>query len=320
MLNFARQEVEAGPVAAPSSGKSDRPTLAILGEMFPADPMVIGSMLAPMELAAGPVLPAREWREMYAALDCSAVAAIHPFYTATMREFDAAGRPSIGSAPVGYEGTASWLESVGEVFGVSKSKVSKAKNAILPNIKNSLKDHKLKGRITVSGYEGSELIVARLLSESGIDVPYVGTACPRTQMAEQDAEWLESKGAVVKFRASLEDDISAAEAFEPDLAIGTTPLVQHFKQKGKSALYFTNLVSARPLMGQAGAGSFNQLINGVLNNSDKMQSLQNFFEGVGSDDTSGVWENEPNVRPEFRAQNQKKLEKAARAAKAQEMI
>ena len=51
-----------------------------------------------------------------------------------------------------------------------------------------------------------------------------------------------------------------------------------------------------------------------------MQSLQNFFEGVGSGDTSGVWEGEPNLRPEFRAQNQKKLEKAARAAKAQEMI
>ena len=93
--------------------------------------------------------------------------------TATMREFDAAGRPSIGSAPVGYEGTASWLESVGEVFGVSKAKISKAKNAVLPNIKKSLKENKLKGRITVSGYEGSELIVARLLSESGIDVPYV---------------------------------------------------------------------------------------------------------------------------------------------------
>ena len=127
MLNFARQEVEAGPVAAPSSGKSDRPTLAILGEMFPADPMVIGSMLAPMELAAGPVLPAREWREMYAALDCSAVAAIHPFYTATMREFDAAGRPSIGSAPVGYEGTASWLESVGEVSSLKIKSIKSKK-------------------------------------------------------------------------------------------------------------------------------------------------------------------------------------------------
>ena len=86
MLNFARQEVEAGPVQAPKGGKQDRPTVAMLGEMFPADPMMIGAMLAPMGLGAGPVLPAREWREMYAALDCGAVAAIHPFYTSTIRE------------------------------------------------------------------------------------------------------------------------------------------------------------------------------------------------------------------------------------------
>jgi hypothetical protein len=50
-----------------------------------------------MGLAAGPVVPTREWRELYAALDCAAVAAIHPFYTASFREFEAAGRPS--SAP-----------------------------------------------------------------------------------------------------------------------------------------------------------------------------------------------------------------------------
>jgi len=37
------------------------------------------------------------------------------------------------------------------------------------------------GRITLSGYEGSELLVARLLVESGADVRYVGTACPRTR-------------------------------------------------------------------------------------------------------------------------------------------
>ena len=36
--------------------------------------------------------PTREWRELYAALDCAAVAAIHPFYTASFREFEAAGR------------------------------------------------------------------------------------------------------------------------------------------------------------------------------------------------------------------------------------
>ena len=78
MLNFARQEVEAGPVQSPKGGKNDRPTIAMLGEMFPADPMVIGAMLDPMGLAAGPVLPAREWRELYAALDCEAVAAHTP--------------------------------------------------------------------------------------------------------------------------------------------------------------------------------------------------------------------------------------------------
>ncbi len=41
--------------------------------------MMIGAMLAPMGLAAGPVVPCREWRELYAALDSGVCAAIHPF-------------------------------------------------------------------------------------------------------------------------------------------------------------------------------------------------------------------------------------------------
>jgi len=78
--------------------------------MFPADPVIIGQMLAPMGLAVGPSVPTREWRELYAALDCAAVAAIHPFYTASIREFEAAGRSIVGSAPVGLEGTQEWLQ------------------------------------------------------------------------------------------------------------------------------------------------------------------------------------------------------------------
>ena len=35
------------------------------------------------------------------------------------------------------------------------------------------------------------LLVARLLVESGAEVPYVGTACPRTKHAEADRDWLE---------------------------------------------------------------------------------------------------------------------------------
>jgi len=320
MLNYARAEVEAGPVQAPVGGKSDRPSVTLLGEMFPADPVVIGRLLDPLGLAVGPVVPCREWREQYAALDCGAVAAIHPFYTAAIREFEAAGRPIVGSAPVGHDGTAAWLAGIGAAFGLPADKIAAAQNAILPAIKGALAAAPIKGRVTLSGYEGSELLVARLLIESGAEVPYVGTACPRTKHSEADRDWLEAHGAKVVYRASLEDDCAAMEAMQPDLAIGTTPVVQKAKELGIPGLYFTNLISARPLMGPAGAGSLAEVINAAIANKDRMDKMRDFFEAVGTGDTAGVWEGDPNLRPDFRAQHQKKLDKQARAAKAQEMI
>ena len=320
MLNYARKEIEAGPVAAPLGGKSDRPTVSLLGEMFPADPVMIGAMLAPMGLAAGPVVPTREWRELYSALDCGAVAAIHPFYTAAIREFEAAGRPILGSAPVGYDGTAAWMAGIGDIFGLAADQVAAAQNAFLPAIKGALAAKPINGRITLSGYEGSELLVARLLIESGAEIPYVGTACPKTPWSAADAAWLEAKGVQVKFRASLEDDCAAMEAFQPNLAIGTTPVVQKAKELAIPGLYFTNLISARPLMGPAGAGSLAEVVNAAIAGKERMDKMRDFFEGVGEGDTAGVWEGAPNLRPDFRAAHQKKLDKMARAAKAQEMI
>ncbi len=320
MLNYARKEIEAGPVQAPEGGTSDRPTVTLLGEMFPADPMIIGAMLAPMGLAVGPTVPCREWRELYAALDCGAVAAIHPFYTAAIREFEAAGRAVVGSAPVGHDGTAAWLRGIGEAFGLPAERIAAAQNAFLPAIKGALAGSPIDGTITLSGYEGSELLVARLLIESGANVPYVGTACPRTPWNEADAEWLRAKGATVKFRASLEDDCAAMEGVKPDLAIGTTPVVQKAKQLAIPALYFTNLISARPLMGPAGAGSLAEVVNAAIAGKARMEHMRAFFEGVGTGDTAGVWEGDPNLRPDFRALNQKKIERQQKAAKAAEMI
>jgi 3,8-divinyl chlorophyllide a/chlorophyllide a reductase subunit Y len=320
MLAYARSEIEAGPVAAPAAGRSDRPTVTLLGEMFPADPMMIGAMLAPMGLAAGPVVPCREWRELYAALDSGVVAAIHPFYTAAIREFQAAGRKIVGSAPVGHDGTMDWLAAIGDAYGVAAGQVAAAQNAFGPAIKGALAANPIKGRITLSGYEGSELLVARLLIESGAEVPYVGTACARNEWSAADREWLEAKGCVVKYRASLEDDLAAMEAFKPDLAVGTTPVVQKAKERAIPSLYFTNLISARPLMGPAGAGSLAQVVNAAMGNKTRMEGMKAFFEGVGSADTAGIWEGAPNLRPDFRAIHQKKLDKAAKAAKAEEMI
>ncbi|WP_233718318.1 chlorophyllide a reductase subunit Y [Jiella avicenniae] len=293
MLAYARGEAEEGPVAAPAGGRNERPSVALLGEMFPADPMVIGRLLAPMGLAAGPVVPTREWRELYAALDCTVAAAIHPFYTASIREFEMAGRPVVGSAPVGVEGTAEWLSRIGEAAAVPASRVATAQNAILPAIRGALAGSPVRGRITLSGYEGSELLVARLLVESGADVRYVGTACPKTPWSAADREWLEARGVHVKFRASLEDDLAAFAEFSPDLAIGTTPVVQTAKQSGTPALYFTNLISSRPLMGPAGAGSLAEVINGAIGGKPRFDRMKAFFEGVGEGYASGIWEDVP---------------------------
>ncbi len=315
MLKYAREEVEQGPVAAPRE-KSDKPTITLLGEMFPADPVGIGMMLEPLGLAAGPVVPTREWRELYGALDCAAVAAIHPFYTASVREFQAAGRKVIGSAPVGAEGTAAWLDAIGDACGVKQSQIDAAKDTFTGAIRGALAANPINGRITVSGYEGSELLVARLLIESGADVPYVGTACPKTQWSDPDREWLEAKGVRVNFRASLEEDIAAIAEFGPDLAIGTTPVVQHAKQKAIPSLYFTNLISARPLMGPAGAGSLAQVINAAMANKARMDTMSEFFEGVGTGHTSGVWEDTPMDRPKFKAKYAALNEAARKAAEA----
>ena len=64
----------------------------------------------------------------------------------------------MSSAPVGYEGTASWLERLGNSLNLSEEKVGKSKELVLPLIKESLKEQKLNGSITLSGYEGSELL------------------------------------------------------------------------------------------------------------------------------------------------------------------
>jgi chlorophyllide a reductase subunit Y len=319
MLRYARSEAEQGPVQAPRGGRSARPTVTLVGEMFPADPMGIAVMLDPLGLAPGPVVPTREWRELYAALDGAVVAAIHPFYTASFREFEAAGRPIVGSAPVGYEGTAAWLAAIGAACGVEPERIAAAQNRVLPVIKAALARAPIEGRITLSGYEGSELLVGRLLVESGADLRYVGTACPRTRWSEPDRDWLEAKGVRVQYRASLEQDLAAVHEFEPDLAIGTTPVVQKAKELAIPALYFTNLISARPLMGPAGAGSLAQVVNAALGNKARFDEMTAFFAGVGTGDAGGVWEDVPVARPEFREQYQRKLARKAKSRKAEEM-
>ncbi|WP_439549505.1 chlorophyllide a reductase subunit Y [Falsiroseomonas sp.] len=318
MLRYARNEAEAGPVARPRQMVDGERTVALIGELFPADPMGVGAMLAPMGLALAPQTPAREWRDLYAALDCEVAAAVHPFYTASIREFRAAGRPVVGSGPVGLEGTEAWLAAIGRAAGIPDSVVDIAKQRALPAIKAALAASPIKARVTVSGYEGSELLVARLLSEAGAEVPYVGTACPRTEWSEADRQWLEARGTHVQYRASLEQDVAAMRDAKPDLALGTTPLVQKAKELGIPALYFTNMVSARPLFGPAGAGSMAAIVAAQTKGRERFSRMVSFFEGVGTPDGAGYgFKDKPVDPPGFR-DRQRKLRLAK--AKAEESV
>ncbi len=323
MLKYARTEAMAGPVQAPRGGRSDKPTITLLGEMFPADPVIIGRMLEPMGLAAGPTVPTREWRELYGALDCAVVAAIHPFYTASIREFETAGRPIVGSAPVGHDGTEAWLQAIGQAAQVPQARIDAVKNAMLPVIRAALSKSPIKGRITLSGYEGSELLVGRLLVESGADLRYVGSACARSAWSEADCQWLQAHGVRVQYRASLEQDLAAMHEFEPDLAIGTTPVVQAAKELSIPGLYFTNLISARPLMGPAGAGSLATVINAAMGNKARFDTMKAFFGQTGVGHAAGVWESSsglPADRPDFKAETRRLLAKTLKKRKAEEMI
>ena len=319
MLRYAREEAMAGPVAQPRQARAGLPTISLLGEMFPADPVIIGQMLAPMGLSVGATVPTREWRELYSALDCTAVAAIHPFYTASVREFQAAGRPIVGSAPVGIDGTHDWLGAIGQACGIAADKIALARNQTLAAMRGLLAQARIKGRITLSGYEGSELLVARLLIECGAEVPYVGSACPATPWNAHDAAWLQAKGVQVQFRASLEQDIAAVREFKPQLAIGTTPVVQAAKEACIPSLYFTNLISARPLMGAAGVGSLIQVVSAAIGNQARFDAMKDFFGSVGAGDEAGVWQEQPVMHPEFKADMRRMAEKKRKKAKAEEM-
>ncbi len=311
MLKYARLEAEQGPVARPRNLTATGPTVTLIGELFPADPVGIGALLAPMGLSVAPQLPSREWRDLYACLDSVVAAAVHPFYVASVREFKAAGRPVVGSGPVGVEGTAAWLESVGKAAGIAPETIEEAKARALPAIRAALEANPIKARITVSGYEGSELLVARLMVEAGADVPYVGTACPRTEWSDADREWLEARGTHIQYRASIEQDIAAMKDAKPDLAIGTTPLVQKAKELAIPAIYFTNMVSARPLFGAAGAGALAGIVAAQTKGKARFAEMNDFFGAVGSGEACGYgWTGVP-VEPESARKRRELARKAA---------
>lgn len=206
----------------------------------------------------------------------------------------------------------------GSACCVYPPRIGAATDQAVAAIRAALARHPIQARVTVSGYEGSELLVARLLIEAGAEVPHIGTALPRTEWSEPDRTGLEARGAHVQYRASLEQDLAAMREVRPDLALGTTPLVQVAKEQGVPALYFTNMVSARPLFGPAGAGALAGIVAAQTRQSGRFSRMVSFFEGVGARDAAGYgFAGKPVDPPGFR-ERQRKLR--AMRAKADEAV
>ena len=103
----------------------------------------------------------------------------------------------------------------------------------------------------------------------------------------------------------------------PDLAIGTTPLVQKAKEMGIPALYYTNMVSARPLFGAAGAGALAAIVQAQIKGVGRFGRMVEFFEGVGTGPSLGYGtQGVPVEPPGSRERYKKSLAARARAVEA----
>ena len=136
MLEYAREEVEQGPVQAPRGGRSERPTVTLIGEMFPGR----SGRHRHDAGAAGPRRRSGRADARMARALCGArlrggrrdPSVLHRIASANSM---LAGRKIVGSAPVGHDGTEAWLEAIGTACNVARDKIDAAKNRFLPMIK-----------------------------------------------------------------------------------------------------------------------------------------------------------------------------------------
>jgi 3,8-divinyl chlorophyllide a/chlorophyllide a reductase subunit Y len=87
-------------------------------------------------------------------------------------------------------------------------------------------------------------------------------------------------GAHVQFRAALEQDLAAVREVKPDFAIGTTPVVQKAKESGIPAVYFTNIMSSRPLFGIPGTAALASSIAAQTRGRERFARMVSFFGTV----------------------------------------
>lgn len=257
---------------------SEARTVAVMGEVFPADQLMIDGVLRRMGVEATIALPGRSVDDLQRAGRAAALAPLHPFYKQTIALYREWGAAVVGGAPVGISGSYAWLKTLGRLLDLDAATVDRVAAEERDRAQAIVDARPLSGRVFVTGYEGTELAYARLLVEAGAEVPYVSTSIAPDPLVLPDELWLKARGTrEIVYRKALEEDMSALDRYNPDLVLGTTPFAAAAKERGIPALYFTNQLASRPFFLSGGMAATLGFIANALQSGDRYQWMQEFF-------------------------------------------
>ncbi len=254
-------------------------SIVIVGEIFPLDAMAIGAVLERIGVESVITLPSQHIDDFIESGGAGAVAVLHPFYERTEEFFRTRGIPIISGNPVGAQSTYRWIKSVGEALHLSETVVENVAQEEKAKVKAAIEANRLNATIIVAGYEGNEFPLVRLLLEAGANVPYASTSIAHTTLGDDDHKLLTMLGTDLRYRKYLEEDRRAVLQYKPDLVIGTTSLDSYVKELGIPAVYYTNIVSSRPIYFAQGASAMLQLMHALLGKRTAYQKMKAFFEG-----------------------------------------
>ena len=254
-------------------------TLALIGEVFPADPLIIDGVLRKMGGRLLTTLPGRHVDELKLVGRAAAVAAVHPFYRQTTNVLHERGVGVVSGAPNGADGSAAWLRAVGTALDLDEEVVERVAQEEEASARGFLASQPLKGTtIMLSGYEGNELLYARLLVEGGAHVPYISTSIGPSMFTAADEAWLKARGTeAVIYRKAIEDDKAAMAHWNFDLVIGTTTLAALAKERAIPAVYYTNILSVRPLFLAGGMIASLSFVRDLLSRKPLYERMVAFF-------------------------------------------
>jgi chlorophyllide a reductase subunit Y len=253
-------------------------SVAIIGEIFPLDAMMIGQVLERIGVESVLTLPSQALEDYKEAGKVSVAVVLHPFYERVEHFYRERGVKVVAGNPVGVNSTYKWIKAIGDALDLDEARVEQVAQEEKATIKAVIDSRKSKGTVIVAGYEGNEFPLVRLLLEAGFNVPYASTSIAHTSLGDDDHKLLTMLGTELRYRKTLEEDRRAVLRYKPDLVVGTTSLNSYVKELGIPAVYYTNIISSRPIYFAQGASVMLDLIQSLIGKQSAFENMKRFFE------------------------------------------